>query len=673
PARRREFDPNSKLLECFANGYDWGNSVYYNYYTLDGNVIAYGIGLSVQPKIMVAVWDSVTLEPWGTYLNDTTSQFPTVYNEDHQFGNNNNNLYYVWKYFSFLQESATQMQALQNMILDSVENGQHMLIYAPMGARYDLWDSLAPSMYSTLATLGSDSIVTGLPNHAFVMYVKKGYPGSCIENVATTMDGATSLSANIVGDFTGIESSTIIGPASNWGSVHWKQDPDEITTFDSTVLNIKGYNIYGVEQISIDTLFSLNDSILNLNPIIDASLYPYINLTATYRDPVDVTPAQVDRWHVLYTPIPEAAIDGTTQYTWSIVNDTLEEGDDVQFAVDVKNIYTVDMDSLLISYWVEDENNTKQFITYPRQDSLKVGQTLRDTITFNTAGLGGINSFWMEVNPYVNGSLFITDQPEQEHFNNLLQIPFFVNPDDENPILDVTFNGNHILNGDIIDPNSEILITLKDDNDFLIMDYISDTTLFGVYLTDPNGLQKRIPFEDALGNTVMQWIPATSQNKRFKIIWPTEYILDGKYTLFVQGTDRSGNVSGDIEYKVTFEIIHESTITAMMNYPNPFSTSTRFVFTLTGSEVPDEIIIQIMTVTGRVVREITEDQLGFIQIGRNITEYAWDGTDEFGDPLANGVYLYRVKAQINGESIEHRASGADQYFKKDFGKMYLMR
>ena len=124
---------------------------------------------------------------------------------------------------------------------------------------------------------------------------------------------------------------------------------------------------------------------------------------------------------------------------------------------------------------------------------------------------------------------------------------------------------------------------------------------------------------------------------------------------------------------MTFEVIHESTITHMMNYPNPFSTSTRFVFTLTGSEVPDEIIIQIMTVTGRVVREITEDELGMIRIGRNISEYAWNGTDEFGDPLANGVYLYRVKAQINGEDIKHRDSGADEYFRKEFGKMYLMR
>ena len=43
----------------------------------------------------------------------------------------------------------------------------------------------------------------------------------------------------------------------------------------------------------------------------------------------------------------------------------------------------------------------------------------------------------------------------------------------------------------------------------------------------------------------------------------------------------------------------------MINYPNPFSTSTRFVFTLTGSEVPDNMMIQIMTITGKVIREIT--------------------------------------------------------------------
>jgi flagellar hook assembly protein FlgD len=70
---------------------------------------------------------------------------------------------------------------------------------------------------------------------------------------------------------------------------------------------------------------------------------------------------------------------------------------------------------------------------------------------------------------------------------------------------------------------------------------------------------------------------------------------------------------------------------------------------------------------------ITLEELGSIHVGRNITDYAWDGTDEYGDRLANGVYLYRVISRINGEDIEHRDSGADKYFKHEFGKMYLMR
>jgi hypothetical protein len=352
--------------------------------------------------------------------------------------------------------------------------------------------------------------------------------------------------------------------------------------------------------------------------------------------------------------------------------DTLLEGQEVKFAVDVRNISEYPMDSLLISYWIEDVNRVKHFIPYARQDSLRTSDVIRDTITFSTVGYGGINSLWMEVNPYINGTL-VTDQLEQFHFNNLLQVPFYVDGDDVNPILDVTFDGVHILNGDIVSPESELLISLKDDNPYLVMNDISDTTLFGIYLTDPNGIQKRIPFVDGNGNTVMQWIPAEAQHKRFKIIYPALFELDGKYTLLVQGSDRSGNLSGDLEYRITFEVIHESSITYMMNYPNPFSTSTKFVFTLTGSEVPDEMIIQVMTVTGKVVREITEDEFGPMHIGRNISEFSWNGTDEFGDPLANGVYLYRVLTQINGEDIKHRESGADSHFKKEFGKMYIMR
>jgi hypothetical protein len=148
---------------------------------------------------------------------------------------------------------------------------------------------------------------------------------------------------------------------------------------------------------------------------------------------------------------------------------------------------------------------------------------------------------------------------------------------------------------------------------------------------------------------------------------------DGIYTLKVQAEDASGNQSGAQPYQVRFEVINESQITNFYPYPNPFSTSTRFVFTLTGSVVPDQYKIQIMTISGKVIREISQDEIGPMHIGNNITEYAWDGRDEYGDQLANGVYLYRVILNSPDLEFKHRATSGDRGFRKGFGKMYLLR
>jgi flagellar hook assembly protein FlgD len=124
-------------------------------------------------------------------------------------------------------------------------------------------------------------------------------------------------------------------------------------------------------------------------------------------------------------------------------------------------------------------------------------------------------------------------------------------------------------------------------------------------------------------------------------------------------------------------------ISNLLNYPNPFSTSTAFVFTITGAEVPQEFKIQILTVTGKIVKEITKAELGGIRVGTNITDYKWDGTDMFGQKLANGVYLYRVVTSLDGKKMEqfrvndgfnqNTQDVTDQYFKKGYGKMVILR
>ncbi len=244
--------------------------------------------------------------------------------------------------------------------------------------------------------------------------------------------------------------------------------------------------------------------------------------------------------------------------------------------------------------------------------------------------------------------------------------------DQTNPLLDVTFDNVHILNEDIVSAKPHILIKLKDESKFLLL---NDTSVVKVQLRYPDGSLHPYYFN----TDTLRFSPATSSadntaSVEFSPVFTTQINPQGdEYTLIVTGSDKSGNSSGTIQYQVTFKIITKAMISNMLNYPNPFTTSTAFVFTITGSEVPQNIKIQILTITGKVVREITKDELGPLHVGRNITEFKWNGTDMYNQRLANGVYLYHVVTNLNGKSLDKyqsQSDNTDQYFNKGYGKMY---
>ena len=399
---------------------------------------------------------------------------------------------------------------------------------------------------------------------------------------------------------------------------------------------------------------------MNFDALASAKEYPFLKLRAHIYDENLSTSGQLERWHVLYNGIPEAALDPHTFF--SFLDDTLKEGQDLEISIAIENVSQYGMDTLRVSYWIDKDGATIP-INYPLEDSLGALEFLTDKISYKTLGVKeGINTLWIEVNPEDERW-----QLEQYHFNNIARKTFYVERDITNPLLDVTFDGIRILDGDVVSPEPNIVIELKDENEYIA---INDTSSFDLYITDPEGVQTLLNFT---GADPIIFTEATLPDNKAQVEYTPTFKTDGVYVLAVQGKDGSGNNAGDFSYSISFEVVNKSTITEIMNYPNPFSTSTRFVFVLTGSKIPDQFKIQILTVSGKVVREITEDEIGPINIGRNVTEYAWNGTDEFGDPLANGVYLYRVITKIEGEDIEHRSTEADTFFHKGFGKMYLMR
>jgi len=311
-------------------------------------------------------------------------------------------------------------------------------------------------------------------------------------------------------------------------------------------------------------------------------------------------------------------------------------------------------------------SNVTTNLIVPRHRPLVAGDTLNVSYQLATTGLVGNNTLFVDVNPD-------NDQPEQFHFNNFLYKNFFVKGDKINPLLDITFDGVHILNRDIVSSRPHIVIKLKDESKYMIL---NDTSGAKLQVRYPNGTVRDFFFNnnDTLKFTAAANAPNPDNTATIDFL--PYFPQDGDYELIVSGKDRSGIVAGNLVYKVGFQVINKPMISNMLNYPNPFTTSTAFVFTITGSEVPQNIKIEIMTITGKIVREITKDELGPLHIGRNITEFKWDGTDQYGQKLANGVYLYRVVSNLNGKTLEkykHEDDNTDKYFNKGYGKMYLMR
>ncbi|TVR39002.1 MAG: hypothetical protein EA392_08030 [Cryomorphaceae bacterium] len=660
PDRLIDFFSGTVNLRCnvLGNSTSLNNEV-----ALDLNIIEYG-GCANPPAMHVVVLDPTTFEAWGTAVDGQNPQ--------NDFGNQNtgsacrNRVEY---FFIFRQNNEAQMQGFSDMVLNAVPNGHYLLIYT---WRFLVETSLSnTNFYNTMSQLGSTVNPTEHDSIPYIFFVRKGDGGSVEEIFGADLNDVIQLNTLLQasGD-EGVMVSPPAGPVAEWGSFHYRFHPRENPSTDSVGVRLRGITTNNtVLDIPGSQTSGFSFDKPELSNWVDASEYPRLRIRTRLKDTENQTPAQLRRWHLLHDEVPDAAVNPAAWFVFE--SPEVDQGEQMLVSYGITNVSTVDMDSLLVRYWVVRENNTTQEIDLRRIAPLPAGETIIDSLIFDSWGLSGSNQFRLEINP-INPQTGQFDQLEHHRFNNFLQVGFKVSRDVINPLLDVTFDGLHILDGEIVSANPEISISLTDENMFLMMNEDADTSNFEIFISPPGGEFERHYFYQG-GMPNMQWIPASGGTNRFQILYRPRFDLDGTHTLLVRATDKSGNPSGEKDYRISFEVINQSTITDVLNYPNPFSTKTHFVFTLTGSEVPDYIKIQIMTISGKIVREITHMELGPIRVGRNITDFYWDGTDMYGDRLANGVYLYRVIAKIHGQSITKRETGASQYFRQEFGKMYLIR
>ena len=125
------------------------------------------------------------------------------------------------------------------------------------------------------------------------------------------------------------------------------------------------------------------------------------------------------------------------------------------------------------------------------------------------------------------------------------------------------------------------------------------------------------------------------------IRYPFHNLSEGKHVLSLKVWDVYNNSS-----QVTTEfVVANNAVLALkhvLNYPNPFTTSTKFYFENNRCCEQLDVQIQVFTVSGKLVKSINSKVTAE---GFRPDPIEWDGKDDFGDQIGRGVYVYHLKVK----------------------------
>ncbi|KXK43851.1 MAG: hypothetical protein UZ11_BCD004000411 [Bacteroidetes bacterium OLB11] len=200
--------------------------------------------------------------------------------------------------------------------------------------------------------------------------------------------------------------------------------------------------------------------------------------------------------------------------------------------------------------------------------------------------------------------------------------------DNEGPQIKAYLNNEKFVNGGITTPNSTLLLHLSDDNG---INYTGNSIGHDITAVLDNNAQNTY----VLNN----FYESDLDNYRSGIVkFPLDNLSEGKHSLTIKAWDIMNNSS---TATLDFIVVSSSKgfLDHVYNYPNPFTTHTQFMFE---HNLPNQnlfVNIKIMTMSGRIVKNI---RTIVNSEGTRVNNIDWDGKDEYGEKLANGVYLYNI-------------------------------
>lgn len=418
---------------------------------------------------------------------------------------------------------------------------------------------------------------------------------------------------------TGRVTSPPIGPASAWARARLERS-------DPAISDIR-LSIYGIQKSGQEDLLIEAGNVTEADiSAINAAVYPTIRIRAAfYPQGGDPREAKLRAWSVSYTQPPELAVN---YQSLAMLQDSVQQGAPAEIAIGILNAGEGDAGSFPVQLEVVGADNIPRPAGQFTVAGLKSGMWFDTTAAISTDFLSGAYQVFVRVD---------RDDAVLEEYedNNTYITAVYVKPDTSRPRLDVTFDGFAPFDDDYIRYNPEIVLTLHSSNPVPVTSQDNFTiTLDG----EPMDL-------DSIGFTMTAATKDQPATLRFQ---PT--LADGIYYFGFNAEDAKRTPVYDEVPEVRLRVSTQSRIAELYNYPNPFDHETSFTFLLTGAEPPPEVEVKIYTVAGRLIRKLSYPA-STMRIGYNGLK--WDGRDEDGDALANGVYFYKLIAKFTDQSFEN--------------------
>lgn len=197
-------------------------------------------------------------------------------------------------------------------------------------------------------------------------------------------------------------------------------------------------------------------------------------------------------------------------------------------------------------------------------------------------------------------------------------------------------------NGGITGPNPVLLVNLYDSSGI-------NTSGYGI------GHDMVAVLDTASQYFVLNdFYTATLNNYRGGAIrFPFYNLAEGPHTLIIKGWDTYNNST---TVTLQFVVAGAGTLAVQEvgNYPNPFTTETRFFFTHNQQGQELDVTLQVFTVSGQLVK--TKQQT-INATGNRYDGMLWNGTADSGAKLPPGIYFYRLtvstklKTKISGGKL----------------------